>query len=243
MSAPKQDERTYRLRIFADINGLGPIARVEDQHGKPGPLEETVKLFHQYGFEPMSARDWAYACINLGIASDICQKPSTLRDGAAHISRPEPRIILVRETPMLEHHEYATHAHEAKLEFTIKKQLEEAYLHKINSNDKSVLEILKSDLITTKYFAGNKTMRYFFQDQVQDIGLLFDQNKIRDSSILIEYLEDVKEHKRPYVKNLWYGGVPGNHAIFSLRHRILHKPDILIWGTKIPEKNKIPKKF
>ncbi len=238
MSVPKQDKRTYYLREFANIKGLGPIVRVEDQHGKPGPIEATERLFNQYGFEPMSARDWAYACIELGIANDICQKPSTLREGAVHIPKPEPKIILVKETPMLEHHEYAAHAHAADLEFPITKRLEEAYIQKINSNDKSVLEILKSDLITTKYFAGNKTMRYFFQDQVQDIGLLFDQNKIRDSSILIEYLEDVKEHKRPYVKNLWYGGVPGNHAIFSLRQRILHKPNILIWGTKIPDKTK-----
>ncbi|MEK6935277.1 MAG: hypothetical protein AABW67_00660, partial [Nanoarchaeota archaeon] len=191
----------------AEIKGLGIVHRVAK------PFDEALKTIKGAGASLISARDLAYARIQEGRDSSLCNFGSYIKEGV--ISVPN-QSLFIRNSPLLnqEFAEQAVQAHKDGKEFYIDDKLTNQYCKQAEADKNKPLEkrrVLSLNKrgkfeIPTNRFNQEELTLWLFQDQAENYGLFLRDKKIKGINEMPVYLSS-NDNNKNFANQLWLCGL------------------------------------
>ena len=197
----------------ADVKGLGIIYKVNK------PFDEALKTIKSAGAKVISARDLAYARIQQGKDSSLCNNGSYVREGVLYVQN---KTLFIRNSPLLNQKlaKKAVQAHKSGNEFYVDNKLAEEYQEQTEQDKgkqpekRKTLAISKrgSFNIPTNRFKDEELTLWFFKDQAESYGEFLRENNINKMPV---YLSG--NNKKNFVNQVWFGGLVSRSELVGSR--------------------------
>ena len=190
----------------AQVKDLGKVVRVTE------PFDKALQTLEQQGIRtPINARDLAYARIQEGRASPLCNCGSYVREGVLYVP---DKTLFIRNSLLLRKKvsEQAVEAHRSGNEFYVDEKFVKQYQEQAEKDkDKEpqkrkvlTLNKMKTFEISTDKFTDEELTLWLFGDQTEDYGNFLRENKINEMPVYLSGNSD-----RNFANQLWLSYLDG----------------------------------
>lgn len=163
------------------------------------PFDIALTALKEAGYEPISLEQNAKLRMQEGPRSYISRNGNWVSEGVLYL--PDKRVLLTRNSPILENPAVATQAHGSEsLFYVTEEQVEKAMQHSVD---------LRGKAIPTKRFAEDTRTVFMFGAAAKDYGEFLREYGINEMPL---WLFDTKD--KPFVNQAWLGGfVNGGRSV------------------------------
>ena len=178
--------RTKTLQITEDVKGVSAYV--------VAPFDVALSTLKEAGYEPISLEQNAKLRMQEGQESYVSRQGNWVREGVLYT--PDKRVLLTKNSPILENAVEATQAHRSGNWFYVTdEQVEKA---RENSVD------LKGKEVPTNRFADDARTVFMFGESAKDYGNFLRENRINEIPIFLSCTQN-----KPYVNQVWFRYLDG----------------------------------
>ena len=195
----------------ADVKGLGEVHKVDK------PFDEALKTIKQAGASVISTRDLAYARIEQGRNSSLCNNGSYVKEGVLYVPG---KTLFIRNSPLLNQRLVgkAVEAHRKGSEFYVDDKLANKYQEQAEADKNKTPEKRKTLAINkrggfnipTNRFKDEELTLWLFKDQAEAYGNFLKENNINEMPVYLS-----SDSKKNFANQVWFGSLGGRSGLLG----------------------------
>ncbi len=191
---------TYKLKHEGRVKGLG------DVYYAHAPFDKAMDLFKENSLKLITARDLAFARIQIGKKRALSIRGSLIKEGVVYFPSQKDKTVLVRSSAALRNPVKATEAHRQGKEFFLTEKTANEYLERVKAERDSVHVYKDTGSIPADRFGEDELTIWLFKDQVKEYGAFLKDGGIRAMSTFFYSSKDILIEEKPYATQLALGG-------------------------------------